>query len=157
MLRIGDFASLSQVTVKALRFYDEIGLLKPTFVDRATGYRYYAPHLLSRLNRIRAFKELGFSLAEISSLLNTDLSDERMQSVRVRQGQVIGRMGLSGDSDETPHIHYQLMDSADFSDAEGVPSYFSGFVRAGRPGAAVERRAQVDTGDILEVATRPGR
>lgn len=76
---------------------------------------------------------------------------------RVRQGQVIGRMGLSGDSDETPHIHYQLMDAADFSDAEGLPSYFSGFIRAGRPGGAVERRAQVDTGDILEVAPRPGR
>ena len=76
---------------------------------------------------------------------------------RVRQGQVIGRMGLSGDSDETPHIHYQLMDSADFSDAEGLPSYFSGFERAGRAGGAAERRAQVDTGDILEVPTRPAR
>ena len=76
---------------------------------------------------------------------------------RVRQGQVIGRMGLSGDSDETPHIHYQLMDSADFSDAEGLPSYFSGFTRAGRSGGAIERRGQVDTGDILEVSTRPGQ
>ncbi|MGH7753824.1 MAG: M23 family metallopeptidase, partial [Gemmatimonadales bacterium] len=74
---------------------------------------------------------------------------------RVRQGQVIGRMGLSGDSDETPHIHYQLMDAADFRDAEGLPSYFSGFVRAGAPGRRLERRAQVDTGDILEVPARP--
>ena len=75
---------------------------------------------------------------------------------RVRRGQVIGRMGLSGDSDDTPHIHYQLMDSTDFKDAEGLPSYFSGFVRAGRPGRTVERRAQVDTGDILEVPARSG-
>jgi murein DD-endopeptidase MepM/ murein hydrolase activator NlpD len=70
---------------------------------------------------------------------------------RVRRGQPIGKMGLSGDSDEIPHIHYQLMDSADFRDAEGLPSYFSGFVRAGRASRTVERRAQVDTGDILEV------
>jgi len=81
MLRIGDFARLSQVTVKALRFYDEIGLLKPTFVDRATGYRYYAPQLLSRLNQILTFKELGFSLTEIALLLHSDLSDEQVRSV----------------------------------------------------------------------------
>ena len=81
MLRIGDFARLSQVSVKALRFYDEIGLLKPSFVDRTTGYRYYAPQLLARLNQILAFKELGFSLAEIISLLQTDLSDEQMRNL----------------------------------------------------------------------------
>ncbi len=72
MLRIGDFSKLSQVSVKALRFYDEIGLLKPTHVDRFTGYRYYAPSLLSRLNRILVFKELGFSLEEIALLLEED-------------------------------------------------------------------------------------
>jgi DNA-binding transcriptional MerR regulator len=93
MLRIGVFARLSQVTVKALRFYDEIGLLKPTYVDRVTGYRYYAPQLLSRLNKIQVFKEIGFSLAEISSMLQTDLSDEQvhslLQSKRVELSQQI--------------------------------------------------------------------
>ena len=73
MFRIGDFSKLSQVSIKALRFYDEIGLLKPTYVDRFTGYRYYAPNLLSRLNRILVFKELGFSLEEIALLLAEDL------------------------------------------------------------------------------------
>jgi DNA-binding transcriptional MerR regulator len=85
MLRIGDFARLSQVSVKALRFYDEIGLLKPTSVDRTTGYRYYAPHLLARLNQILALKELGFSLAEITALLQTDLSDGQVRAVLVRK------------------------------------------------------------------------
>src|SRR5262245_3817424 len=85
MLRIGDFAKLSQVSVKALRFYDEIGLLKPTFVDRATGYRYYAPNLLSRLNRILAFKEMGLSLTEILQLLQTDLSDEQLRAMLERK------------------------------------------------------------------------
>jgi DNA-binding transcriptional MerR regulator len=73
MFRIGDFSKLSQVSIKALRFYDEIDLLKPTYVDRFTGYRYYAPNLLSRLNRILVFKELGFSLEEIALLLAEDL------------------------------------------------------------------------------------
>lgn len=71
---------------------------------------------------------------------------------RVRRGQVIGRLGLSGDSDETPHVHYQLMNADDFQNAEGLPSYFSGFVRVGHPDRGVERRAQVDTGEILEVS-----
>ncbi len=42
MFKIGDFSKLSQVTVKTLRYYDELGLLKPVEVDRFTGYRYYS-------------------------------------------------------------------------------------------------------------------
>src|SRR5215813_1257139 len=79
MFRIGDFSKLSQVSVKALRFYDEIGLLKPTYVDRFTGYRYYAANLLPRLNRILVFKELGFSLEEIELLLREDLPADRVR------------------------------------------------------------------------------
>lgn len=66
---------------------------------------------------------------------------------RVTQGQRIARLGLSGDSYWLPHVHYQLMNSCNFQDAEGLPSYFSGFVRAG--GTTPERRAQIDTGDIV--------
>lgn len=69
MFRIGDFSRLSQVSVKTLRFYDEVGLLKPTFVDASTGYRYYSANLLPRLNRILVLKDLGFSLDEITPLL----------------------------------------------------------------------------------------
>ena len=56
MLKIGDFSRLSRVTVKALRYYDEIGLLKPVEVDRFTGYRYYSVDQLPRLNRIIVLK-----------------------------------------------------------------------------------------------------
>nr|WP_250122116.1 MerR family DNA-binding transcriptional regulator [Chroococcidiopsis sp. CCMEE 29] len=42
MLKIGDFSKLSHVTVKALRLYDQMGLLKPGWVDDFTGYRYYS-------------------------------------------------------------------------------------------------------------------
>ena len=72
---------------------------------------------------------------------------------RVRRGQPIAAMGLSGDSDWLPHVHYQLMDSCDFLDAEGLPSYFTGFTRAGFKGGP-ETRGQVDTGDILFVPVR---
>jgi DNA-binding transcriptional MerR regulator len=79
MFRIGDFSRLSRVSVKALRFYDAVGLLKPTYVDRDTGYRYYSATLLPRLNRILAFKELGFSLGEIIRLLEGDLPVNRVR------------------------------------------------------------------------------
>jgi DNA-binding transcriptional MerR regulator len=89
MFRIGDFSRLSQVSVKALRFYDEVGLLKPTYVDRDTGYRYYSATLLPRLNRILAFKELGFSLGEIIHLLEGDLPVDRVrESLQSRRAEL---------------------------------------------------------------------
>src|SRR5215471_5798420 len=81
MFRIGDFSKLTRVSVKALRFYDEMGLLKPTYVDRDTGYRYYSAALLPRLNRILAFKELGFSLGEIGHLLEGNLPADRVRKL----------------------------------------------------------------------------
>jgi DNA-binding transcriptional MerR regulator len=93
MFRIGDFSKLSQVSVKALRFYDEVGLLKPTYVDRLTGYRYYSATLLPRLNRIMAFKELGFSLEEIARLLDGDLPVDRVrESLQSRREQLTRRI-----------------------------------------------------------------
>ncbi|MEL7433945.1 MAG: MerR family DNA-binding transcriptional regulator, partial [Chloroflexota bacterium] len=54
MFKIGDFSKLSQVSSKALRYYDNIGLLKPAHVDSFSGYRYYTVDQLPRLNRIVA-------------------------------------------------------------------------------------------------------
>lgn len=81
MIRIGDFSKFSRVSVKALRYYDEMGLLKPVSVDRFTGYRLYEYSQLSTLNRILALKELGFSLEEIGRLLDNGLSVEQMRGM----------------------------------------------------------------------------
>lgn len=70
MIKIGDFAHLSQVSIATLRHYDDMGLLKPVAVDKATGYRYYSVAQLPRLNRILALKDLGFSLEQIDQVLN---------------------------------------------------------------------------------------
>lgn len=61
MLKIGEFSKVAQVSVKTLRYYDELGLLRPEWVDRYTGYRYYSLQQLPRLNRILALRELGVS------------------------------------------------------------------------------------------------
>jgi DNA-binding transcriptional MerR regulator len=74
MFTIGDFARHGQVSVRMLRHYDAIGLLRPAHVDEATGYRSYDARQLSRLNRIVALKDLGFTLEQVRALLD-DLSD----------------------------------------------------------------------------------
>src|SRR5512140_96213 len=88
MIRIGDFSKLSLVSVKTLRYYDELGLLKPVQVDPFTGYRLYAIHQLPRLHRILALKDLGFSLEEIGQLLSEDLSPEQLRGMlRLRRAE----------------------------------------------------------------------
>jgi DNA-binding transcriptional MerR regulator len=81
MLSIGDFSQLGQVSVRTLRLYDELGLLKPARVDRFSGYRYYSVEQAPRLNRILMLKELGLSLEQIADLLKNDMSIEQMHEM----------------------------------------------------------------------------
>ncbi|MGD1938541.1 MAG: MerR family transcriptional regulator [Cyanophyceae cyanobacterium] len=86
MLKIGDFSKLSRVSVKTLRHYDRLGLLEPAQVDANTGYRFYTASQLFRLNRILAFKNLGFSLDKIAQLLDENLSADALRGMlRLRQ------------------------------------------------------------------------
>jgi DNA-binding transcriptional MerR regulator len=66
--RVGEFADLGGVSRKTLRFYDEIGLLRPASVDPRTQYRRYVPEQLKDLASILALKSLGVSLAEIRQI-----------------------------------------------------------------------------------------
>lgn len=81
MLKIGEFSRLSQVTVKTLHHYDEIGLLKPSHVDKFTEYRYYTLEQLPRIHSIIALKELGLSLEEIAQILHDNLSPEELRGI----------------------------------------------------------------------------
>ena len=75
MLKIGEFSKLSRVSVRMLRHYDEIGLLKPAETDRFTDYRYYREDQLPVVCRITALRDMGFSLADIVKML--DVYDDR--------------------------------------------------------------------------------
>ena len=89
MFRIGLFSQLCQVSIPALRHYDEIGLLKPQTVDPFTGYRYYTAAQVPRLNRIVALKELGFSLNDVRQMLEDDLSTGQLhEMLRRRQNEL---------------------------------------------------------------------
>lgn len=81
MLKVGEFSRLGYVTVRALRLYDDLGLLKPAHVDASTGYRYYSLEQLPRLNRILALKELGLDLEQIRRMLDLPLSLEAVRGM----------------------------------------------------------------------------
>jgi DNA-binding transcriptional MerR regulator len=81
MFKIGDFSKLSRVSVRMLRYYDEMALLKPAQVDNFTGYRYYSASQLTRLNRILALRDLGLSLEQVAQLLSDDLSPEQLRGM----------------------------------------------------------------------------
>jgi len=81
MFRIGEFAQIAQVSGRQLRFYEELGLLRPAHVDAQTGYRYYSIRQLPRLNSILALKELGLSLEQIGPLLDREMSPAELRSM----------------------------------------------------------------------------
>jgi DNA-binding transcriptional MerR regulator len=86
MFKIGEFSTLSRVSIKTLRHYDDLGLLKPASVDRFTSYRYYTAAQLPRLNRILALKDLGLSLEQIRRLLEEGLPAAELRGMlRIKQ------------------------------------------------------------------------
>src|SRR5262249_26336389 len=81
MLRISEFARAGNVTVRALRFYDEVGLLRPAYVSPDSGYRRYDAAQIAELNRIQAFKDMGFALGEIADLLPQRLATSELRQI----------------------------------------------------------------------------
>lgn len=81
MFTVGEFSRLARVSKRLLRYYDEIGLLKPVHTDKFTGYRYYSAEQMPRLNRILALKDLGLSLDQIRRLLSDRISTDEMQGM----------------------------------------------------------------------------
>ena len=106
MLKIGEFSKLSRVSVRMLRHYDEIGLLKPAEIDRFTEYRYYREDQLPTAGRIAALKDMGFSLADIVRILEVyDDRDQLEQFFSARQRE------LEAISKDTAH-KLALLDAA---------------------------------------------
>lgn len=81
MLSIGDFARHGRVSVRMLRHYDALGLLRPDRVDPATGYRSYGIGQLARLNRIVALKDLGFTLDQVGRILDARVGGAELRGM----------------------------------------------------------------------------
>lgn len=70
LFSIGEVAKLFHISVSSLRHYENIGLLKPEYIDNNTGYRYYSVRQFEALNSIRYLRELNMPLAEIADFLS---------------------------------------------------------------------------------------
>jgi DNA-binding transcriptional MerR regulator len=93
MFTIGDFARHGRVSVRMLRHYDAVGLLRPARVDPQTGYRYYDATQLATLNRVVALKDLGFTLQQVAEIVadKVDLGELRGM-LRLRQAELTAQI-----------------------------------------------------------------
>lgn len=114
MFKIGDFSRIARVSARLLRYYDELGLLKPGSIERDTGYRYYSASQLPRLNRILVLKELGLSLDEIARVLDSNLSASELRGMlMVRRSDA--QRALAEEMERLRHIESRIAQI----DAEG--------------------------------------
>jgi DNA-binding transcriptional MerR regulator/effector-binding domain-containing protein len=89
MYTIGEFAAFGHVSVRMLRHYDAIGLLRPARVDERSGYRFYGTDQLPRLLEIVELRQLGVGLERISSVLTAGDEDAALRSaLRDRLGEL---------------------------------------------------------------------
>ncbi|SBS71655.1 MerR family transcriptional regulator [uncultured Microbacterium sp.] len=85
MYTIGEFAAHGRVSVRMLRHYDAIGLLRPARVDEHSGYRHYEPSQLGGLLRIVELRDLGCSLEDAAAVLGAADEDDALRAVLLRR------------------------------------------------------------------------
>jgi DNA-binding transcriptional MerR regulator len=76
LMRIGEIAAFYNISVKAMRVYEKMGIIKPAKIDEITNYRYYAADQVQQLDALLELKELGFSLMEIKKLLEGGMNGD---------------------------------------------------------------------------------
>jgi len=86
MLTIGEFSKISRVSAKTLRYYDQIGLIKPGYVNRESGYRYYEASQLRDMLLVSRLKQYQFSLPEIASVLAKKDNDYLVRMIKDKKG-----------------------------------------------------------------------
>jgi DNA-binding transcriptional MerR regulator len=107
MFTIGDFARHGQVSVRMLRHYDTVGLLRPARVDPASSYRFYEASQLARLNRIIALKDLGFTLEQVRAILDQRVSAGELRGMlRLRQAELQSQ--IAADASRLAQVEARL-------------------------------------------------
>lgn len=144
MFKIGDFSQLGQVSVRTLHHYDERGLLKPAEIDDWTGYRFYSAEQLPRLNRILALKDLGFSLGQISEVLEDDVPAEQLRGMLTLKQTEIERQLTEGRT-RLVRVEARLRQI----EHEGRPSPYEVILKKTTPQRVASIRAVVPTLDDM--------
>lgn len=130
MFTIGEFARLGRVSVRMLRHYDGLGLLRPARVDPHNGYRLYDVDQLHRLNRTLALKDLGFTLEQVRAILDESVDVAELRAMlRLRRAQLTEQ--ITADADRLARVEARLR--------------------------LIEREGQMTTEDVTVASTEPIR
>jgi len=76
LMKISEIAASLGISVKAMRIYEHLGIIKPAEINKQTGYRYYSIDQVDQLSTLIELQKLGFSLAEIKKLLAYGVSND---------------------------------------------------------------------------------
>ena len=108
MFSIGELARHGRVSVRMLRHYDAIGLLRPACVDPDSGYRFYQAGQLTELNRIVALKDLGFSLQQVQAILAEQVSAAELRGMlRLRRAEI--RAQIEAETTRLARVEARLL------------------------------------------------
>ncbi len=121
-MQIKDFALLTGVSVRTLHYYDQIGLLRPAYVDQSNGYRYYDDDALERMQEILFYRELDFSLKSILDMLSCPDYDRQealsmQRELLVMKKERIERIIAAIDSAGKGKIDMKAFDNSDYQAA----------------------------------------
>lgn len=121
LMTIGQISKTGSVSVKTLRYYDSIGLLKPAYVDKFTGYRYYNEAQLDTLLIISRLKRYGFSLAEISEFLTSENKEVLLYKLKAQY------VSINAEITHKQMLAYELKDIIDNFERTGEIMNHSGY------------------------------
>ncbi|MGS5515739.1 MerR family transcriptional regulator [Clostridioides difficile] len=141
MFKIGEVSKLTQISIRMLRYYDELGILKPAEIDKYTGYRLYSVEQISTLQKIVLLRDSKFSVAEISNILHNWDDEFVIQELNRKKNEIqkeiqqekqrINKIdkfieGLKCDKDEIRHnvVFKKIPSYKIISLREIIPDYF---------------------------------
>ncbi len=121
-MQINEFAKLTGVSVRTLHYYDEIGLLKPAFVDAQNGYRFYDENSLERMQEILFYRELDFGLKSISEILSSPDYDKQKALTKQRKLLILKKERLERiidalDESQKGKVTMAAFDNSDYETA----------------------------------------
>lgn len=128
MLKIGDFSKLTHVSVRMLRYYDNQGLLKPSYIDPVTSYRMYSADQVPELQKIILLRDLNFGVAETIQLLqnwnNSYLTQSLHDKIRdIEEGIKIEKRRIEKIRSAIAHIATDKFDQYYNVTIKSIPSY----------------------------------
>ncbi len=107
MYKIGAFAKLCQVSVQTLRYYEQLDLIEPEYIDPFTNYRYYTLRQIEQVNRIVALKELGFSLEQIRDLIFENITTRQIgMMLKFKQAEI--QRSVESELERLRHINFHI-------------------------------------------------